>query len=404
MRRVGDNVFVVQQGVGIRVINARSHRLFRTLTDYNYATLTQSFDGYLWAATTAQVHSGTIEEPTTHNVLVRIDPWTLDQEEILLPEGVPGPPASWGAWQFDAVWASTKENVLYWAVGSKKIVRYDIDADAVETVFDIAEERGLSGRGANSTGGWAMYGTSFGIHPKTDELYVSTSLFNLSAPDEERAVWEVLKVSPHGEGIIEKYPLVDHYWFIAMPVFPDNDPPEFVEGAPLPPEITLRGYSDTLKLGDKVTDPDNMDASIVIEVADGYDKSLINPQIWRDSLIIEPSKTLAAGEPADSTTITLNFNSNGRVITHDIKVILKPEIQLGIPSVDRETISVYPNPFGDYIVIESAVNEKAVIRDISGRTVLTAGLKCGSNRIAVSALSQGVYILYAGKNAIKIVK
>ncbi|MDR1645940.1 MAG: Ig-like domain-containing protein [Tannerellaceae bacterium] len=323
MRRVGDFIFVVQQNVGLLVIDAHNHTLYRTLTDYNYATLTQSKDGYLWTGTTKQASQGQLGEETTHNIIVRIDPWTLEQTEILLPEGYTGPPATWGAWQFDPIWGSTKENVLYWANGSKKICRYDIDANTAETVLDLTDYISPDGRGpANTSGGWAMYGTSFGIHPETDELYVSVSLFNMSAPNEQRAVWQVLKVDPHTKQITGTYPLTDHYWFIAMPVFTDKYSPEFISSAPFPSTITLNDAhpADTLRLGDKVTDRDNMDAAIIISVEEGYNRALINPVIWRDSLIITPRKNIPAGQPSESTQITLKFNSNGHVIYKELTV------------------------------------------------------------------------------------
>jgi hypothetical protein len=68
------------------------------------------------------------------------------------------------------------------------------------------------------------------------------------------------------------------------------------------------------------------------------------------------------------------------------------------------SFTVYPNPFTDYIIIDAAVNEEAVIYDLSGKAVLTASVKPGSNRIDTSALPRGVYLLKQGAKTIKIVK
>jgi hypothetical protein len=67
-------------------------------------------------------------------------------------------------------------------------------------------------------------------------------------------------------------------------------------------------------------------------------------------------------------------------------------------------ISVYPNPFANYIVIEAVTGDIATVYDLSGKIVLSAGLTAGSNRIDASALPKGVYVLKLGGNTLKIVK
>jgi uncharacterized protein YjdB len=53
----------------------------------------------------------------------------------------------------------------------------------------------------------------------------------------------------------------------------------------------------------------------------GYDATLISAQIWRDSLIIVPNKDVTAATP---TTLTLKFNSNGRIVTQAVTVTVQP--------------------------------------------------------------------------------
>ncbi|MDR0547343.1 MAG: T9SS type A sorting domain-containing protein, partial [Dysgonamonadaceae bacterium] len=67
-------------------------------------------------------------------------------------------------------------------------------------------------------------------------------------------------------------------------------------------------------------------------------------------------------------------------------------------------ISVYPNPFTDYIVVEAQSDDRATIYDISGKPVLTVYVKAGSNRIETSALGKGVYVLKTGLGMVKIIK
>jgi chitodextrinase len=76
----------------------------------------------------------------------------------------------------------------------------------------------------------------------------------------------------------------------------------------------------------------------------------------------------------------------------------------GILSTGAARISVYPNPFAGYIIVEAASDGRAEIYDISGRKVLAVAVKSGSNRIETSALAKGVYVLRIGAGSAKIVK
>jgi hypothetical protein len=91
-----------------------------------------------------------------------------------------------------------------------------------------------------------------------------------------------------------------------------------------------------------------------------------------------------------------------------------PDINIAIPSNTSNTgisditagnnISVYPNPFAEYIIVKANSDNHATIYDISGKQILTANVKVGSNIIETSALNKGIYILKIGLNTVKIVK
>ncbi|MDR2057033.1 MAG: T9SS type A sorting domain-containing protein [Dysgonamonadaceae bacterium] len=76
----------------------------------------------------------------------------------------------------------------------------------------------------------------------------------------------------------------------------------------------------------------------------------------------------------------------------------------GIPDAASNKISVYPNPFTDYIIVNATENGTAKIFDLSGKAVLTEKLVNGNNRIATSVLPKGIYVLKIGGNTVKIVK
>ncbi|MDR2774010.1 MAG: Ig-like domain-containing protein [Tannerella sp.] len=340
MKRVGERIFAIQQGVlhVITAAGANIHRVETTLTDHIYTTMAQSKDGYLWLGTSGQVPSGTSEEDfdegSLTNYFVRLDPWTLEQKVVPLPGSTTGTSATFGAWQADAFQGSEKENVLYWKSGQQCIIRYDIATNRVDTVLDLSGMPFLPGIDAP----WTLYGTSFAVDHLTGELVATTGTFILSCCVNDRNNWKILRVNPNGGqpradaggkigNILSEHPLDKNYWFPAMPVFPDTHRPEFTNVS-FPAGITLGGthHTDSLGLLDKVVDADNMRAAMVTSVLDGYNTSLINAFIWRDTLVVAARKTIPAGQPAESTTLTLKFNSNGHVITKELAVTLQPSV------------------------------------------------------------------------------
>lgn len=76
----------------------------------------------------------------------------------------------------------------------------------------------------------------------------------------------------------------------------------------------------------------------------------------------------------------------------------------GINTITETTFSFYPNPFVDYIIVNTKSNGIATIYDLSGKPVSTVNVQAGSNRIDAAALSKGVYLLKINESTVKIVK
>ena len=342
MKRVGERIFAIQQGV-LHVITATNHQVETTLDDHVYITMTQSKDGYVWLGTSGTVLTGNAwnqqeeqyqSDGELTNYFVRLDPWTLDRKIVTLPAGITGTTSVFGAWQADAFHGSAYDNVLYWKSDHQHILRYDIDANKVDTVLDLVNMPLLPDVNAP----WTLYGTAFAVNQKTGELIVTCGTYIVTCCVNDRNNWKILRVDPNGGqpradehgvigNIISEHPLEKNYWFPAMPVFPDKYRPEFTS-VPFPQAVTLSGTHpvDSLDLIDKVNDADNMRAAIVTTVLDGYNKSLVNAFIWRDTLVVAARKTIPAGQPAETTTLTLKFNSNGHVITKELDVTVQPGV------------------------------------------------------------------------------
>jgi hypothetical protein len=95
----------------------------------------------------------------------------------------------------------------------------------------------------------------------------------------------------------------------------------------------------------------------------------------------------AAGNNSERASINISTS-----VTTDFHPLVKDEI------------SVYPNPFVNYIFVQTSKESYANFYDASGKLVLQVMLTPGSNHINTSALGKGSYILKHGSNAVVIVK
>lgn len=65
----------------------------------------------------------------------------------------------------------------------------------------------------------------------------------------------------------------------------------------------------------------------------------------------------------------------------------------GISELSYESLSVYPNPANDVLNFESKFNGSAEVIDASGRVVSSATVTNGQNRLDISELKSGIYLL-----------
>ena len=76
----------------------------------------------------------------------------------------------------------------------------------------------------------------------------------------------------------------------------------------------------------------------------------------------------------------------------------------GLSTIKENEISVYPNPFSEYIIVETTNKETVYIYNISGKRVRSIQTTIGKNTIPVTDLPAGSYILKVGEVNFKIVK
>lgn len=137
------------------VIDTETDQIVRTIAG-TYSTLTISKEGDVWVAGS--------------NGFLRIDPLSLDSEEIVYPEGA-AVGSSWGAWNAGSLCASTQKNVLYWTAGGgmfgggRKVLKYDINKATSSVIYEL----GQSEEGEQL----AFYGAGLRVDPLTDNLILT---------------------------------------------------------------------------------------------------------------------------------------------------------------------------------------------------------------------------------------
>jgi hypothetical protein len=70
----------------------------------------------------------------------------------------------------------------------------------------------------------------------------------------------------------------------------------------------------------------------------------------------------------------------------------------------QPAITVYPNPFTDYIMVKTDTDSRISLYNISGQCLLTTLVKSGETCIETTNLPKGTYILKCGERAVKLVK
>lgn len=207
-------VFAAHQQYGLLIINVETDSVTDIISmdivneNAGIGSLVQSQDGNIWCS----VAKNTQGLGSALDYLVKVDPITLDYEIVELPEGIYGPLNSWYAWTPDPFIASPNENVLYWKGGTNTwfsglwIFKYDIDKDEYSLFINLEED----------PDDWKLYGCSIGIHPDTDEIYMS--LYHQFGKPE----YMVRRYSPHGE-IVKEYPMIENYWFPSVMIFPTEN-------------------------------------------------------------------------------------------------------------------------------------------------------------------------------------
>ena len=77
----------------------------------------------------------------------------------------------------------------------------------------------------------------------------------------------------------------------------------------------------------------------------------------------------------------------------------------GIVDVDAAAaVNAWPNPFTDYIVVDTPVVAEAKIYGIQVSLLISTRLQAGQNRIDTSALAPGLYLVRVGSETVRMIR
>ena len=286
MVRLGDYVYATEYGKSLRIIDCNTDRIVATISSAKVYSITMSKDGQLWVSTDKGIS--------------RVNTETNKLETISLPEGINVPANSSFAWTPDGLCASLQNNVIYWTStsGGKTtiIFKYDIDNNKFAKVVDLT----------NDPEKRSIYGCSFRVDTKTDNLYLTAAVgYNND--------YKVRRYDADGKQLAE-YVMDDkdkNYWFPGMFVFPDVEDPIVgnIE------DVTVEENKEVkVDLANVCSDADNFQAAIVKSVKSvAYAGKIATATVKNGKLVV-------TGVKAGNTTVTLNFCSNGISTTATVNV------------------------------------------------------------------------------------
>ena len=369
MLRKDEFVYAVHQQYGLQIINPETDQIVRTIQapidgdkQRGFGSIIMSKDGNIWLSVAQDQTGGGATAP----YLLKLDPTTQDTTRIHIPTGINAPANSWYAWTADGFCSSKQHNRIYWNGGTNSwfsnsnIYCYDIDSNEFSQILNLTDTE------------WKLYGAAFRVHPVTDELYC------FYYHDFIDPTHVLTRLSNKGEEL-QQYSMIENFWFPAMPVFPDNEPPVIAEI-----EKIRNNYTPfIIPLSDIVTDADNMEAAIVKSIVSISNEDILSANITNGNLSVTPK-----GVEGDAD-ITIKFNSNGKVAQSTISINLSP----GNPDkIDSEQVlrSAYYNDRQLYINNCDAFN--FTLYNMNGQNIETFHVNSNTFSIPVNK-PNGIYIL-----------
>ena len=359
----GGKVFACEFMGGIDIINPADNTIESTI-EGEFSNIVMSHDGNIWASVKSA------------NTLMKVNPYTLESEEVAVDAGVA---INQWSWCTDGFVASCNENKLYWRSvdgwENQGIYCYDIDSGTQTKVIDLAGD------------GYTFYDGGVGVHPVSDNIcsmmnqtsWGKKSVYREWTKDGEQLADEELPASieVNGETFSTANP------FPAQVVFSDRYAPEF--------DVTslgsvAAGETAKYRVIDIVSDADNQDAAIELKAETS---GVIEASVAEGYLYVK-------GTGEGDGTLTLIANSNGRKAQTTVQYSAT-----GVADVEALPLEVKVNNGGIEVTATDA--GVVVVCDAQGRVVATAQAEAYRTVRAAEDLTAGVYVVRCNQQTVKVI-
>lgn len=100
------------------------------------------------------------------------------------------------------------------------------------------------------------------------------------------------------------------------------------------------------------------------------------------------------------------FSDGTQLTITDLKTIsFASSIGSGLNQLDSQTsVSVYPNPTTDFLIIDNATQGLMSVYNLSGSLVMQTTISNGQNQVPVGQLQEGIYLLQINNQVFKLNK
>lgn len=298
---VGTTVFASVKNK-VLVIDTNNDEIIKTLELSGANSVLLGRDGNVWAGAGGSLY--------------KINPETLESKKIDHGFGIRT--NEW-AWTARAIDASNQTNTLYWASG-RSVIKFDMETETASKLYDIEPDR--FGKPLE------FYGSGLRVDPMTDQI----ALINLRSwwGEEAKFIW--IRLIDNQGNKLQEYPILSDgydkevlnedgslaeeghdFWFPAMPLFQDLNAPEIRIN-----QITLNSEESVkIDLNEKIADPDNLLVGITKSIAYDETEGMISAELEGQNLVVK-----SLGKKG-VTELKLSINSNGKIASKNIKVLVK---------------------------------------------------------------------------------
>lgn len=322
MVRFGQYVYVVQQGVGLHVINPVTDAVEATLPFPHIVTVFVTAGGGLYVANNSREIYDFGTGPYVAN-FTRINPVTHAVMDVFELDGTHGALSSWGAWRARMLCVDPVRERVYYSYDEFQnyISCYDFSTrEFTDHLVDLPEAVEINWDGTHNHQG--LYASALSFDPHTGDLVVQTTE---AAPMYAYQVFNhnwVLFYDPATLELKREVRLRDDYWFMAMAVYPDLYAPT-VNIA----DMTLAaGSNETVNLLNAVYDADNLAALAVTTAASA------NESVAR--VVVHGLELSVIAVAPGRTTVSVRTDSNGRLVTSTFTVTVTATSTTGDVNMD----------------------------------------------------------------------